>query len=285
TSCATFRDMTSLTDLASQPAAPAPRSDRGPAISFEAVSKHFPAADGSLLEVLRGVTFDVPCGEIVAILGPSGSGKSTLLNMAAGLIFPDDGRVVVMGRPADAAVDWGRVGYMFQDDRLLPWRRAVDNVALALEAGSMPAAERVRRARAALDLVELGGFGKAYPHQLSGGMRSRVALARSLVGEPELLLMDEPFSRLDAQTRATMHRELLRIHALRRLSILFVTHDVEEAVVLAGRIVLMSARPGRVRETLDVALAHPRVGTGDAAALVARLRSLLEQTPPEETLR
>ncbi len=115
-------------------------------------------------------------------------------------------------------------------------------------------------------------------------MRSRVALARSLVGEPELLLMDEPFSRLDAQTRATMHRELLRIHDMRRISILFVTHDVEEAVVLADRVVLMSARPGRVRETLDVTIPQPRIGTGEAIALTARLRGLLEDTPSEETI-
>src|SRR5882757_1602741 len=250
----------------------------GPAISFQDVSKHFPATDGSRLEVLRDVSFDVRIGSVVAILGPSGSGKSTLLNMAAGLIFPDAGRVVVMGQRTDAAVDWSHVGYMFQDDRLLPWRVAVRNVALALEAGSMPAAERLRRARAVLDLVGLGGFEHSYPHQLSGGMRSRVALARSLVGEPDLLLMDEPFSRLDAQTRGSMHRELLRIHDMRRLSILFVTHDAEEAVVLADRIVVMSARPGQVRATLDVTLSHPRPGTEGAVALVGRLRAMLEET-------
>jgi len=247
-----------------------------PAISFRDVGKQFPAAEGGLLEVLRGVSFEVAAGEIVAIVGPSGSGKSTLLNMAAGLLMPDQGQVAVLGQPTSAAVDWGRVGYMFQDDRLLPWRVAIQNVALALEAGSMAAAERTRRARAVLDLVGLGGFAQSYPHQLSGGMRSRVALARSLVGEPDLLLMDEPFSRLDAQTRGSMHREVLRIHELRRLSILFVTHDVEEAVVLADRIVLLSARPGRVREQIDVALPHPRVGSEEATALVARLRGLLE---------
>jgi ABC-type nitrate/sulfonate/bicarbonate transport system ATPase subunit len=252
------------------------------AISFQQVSKHFPAADGGRLDVLRGVSFDVPVGDIVAILGPSGSGKSTLLNLAAGLLLPDGGRVVVMGRETDGAVDWNRVGYMFQDDRLLPWRVAIRNVALALEAGAMPADERLRRARAVLDLVGLGGFQQAYPHQLSGGMRSRVALARSLVGEPEVLLMDEPFSRLDAQTRGSMHRELLRIHAMRALSILFVTHDVEEAVVLADRIVLMSARPGRVRRTVDVSLQQPRITTPEAAALTAELRASLEAEPPQE---
>ena len=254
-----------------------------PAISFIDVSKRFPTAEGRMLEVLRGVSFDLPSTEIVAIVGPSGAGKSTLLNLAAGLILPDQGEVRILGRNTAGAVDWGRVGYMFQDDRLLPWRVALANVTLALEAGAMPAAERRRRAHDALALVGLAEFAKAYPHQLSGGMRSRVALARSMVGEPDLLLMDEPFSRLDAQTRATMHRELLRIHEMRRLSILFVTHDAEEAVVLADRIVVMSARPGQVRATLDVTLSHPRPGTEGAAALVGRLRAMLEET--EETRR
>jgi predicted ABC-type transport system involved in lysophospholipase L1 biosynthesis ATPase subunit len=168
--------MTSETDINLPETALTRMADRGggPAISFQDVSKHFPAADGNRLEVLRDVSFDVRIGNVVAILGPSGSGKSTLLNMAAGLIFPDAGRVVVMGQRTDAAVDWSHVGYMFQDDRLLPWRVAVRNVALALEAGAMPAAERLRRARAVLDLVGLGGFEQSYPYQLSGGMRSRV---------------------------------------------------------------------------------------------------------------
>jgi len=276
--------MTSVTDFNPVDPALTRMADRGvgPAISFRDVSKHFPAADGSRLEVLRDVSFDVRIGDVVAILGPSGSGKSTLLNMAAGLIFPDAGQVVVMGQNTDAAVDWSHVGYMFQDDRLLPWRVAVRNVALALEAGAMPAAERMRRARAVLDLVGLGGFEHSYPHQLSGGMRSRVALARSLVGEPQILLMDEPFSRLDAQTRGSMHRELLRIHALRAMTILFVTHDVEEAVVLADHVVMMSARPGRVRRTIDIALPQPRIGTPGAVALTAELRASLEAEPSQE---
>ena len=276
--------MTSGTDFNSVDPALTRIADRGvgPAISFQDVSKHFSAADGGRLEVLRDVSFDVRIGDVVAILGPSGSGKSTLLNMAAGLIFPDAGQVVVMGQSTDAAVDWSHVGYMFQDDRLLPWRVAVRNVALALEAGSIPAAERLRRARAVLDLVGLGGFEHSYPHQLSGGMRSRVALARSLVGEPQILLMDEPFSRLDAQTRGSMHRELLRIHAMRAMTILFVTHDVEEAVVLADHVVMMSARPGRVRRTIDITLPQPRIGTPGAVALNAELRASLEAEPSQE---
>jgi len=155
-------------------------------------------------------------------------------------------------------------------------------VALALEAGTMAAAERRARAHAGLALVGLADFADAYPHQLSGGMRSRVALARSLVGEPDLLLMDEPFSRLDAQTRSAMHGELLRIHALRRMSILFVTHDVEEAVILADHIVMMSPRPGRVRRQVDVDLPQPRLDKPATMEMVAALRTGLADTDMQE---
>ena len=275
--------MNSATNMEAAPAGeqqvPAPGRA---AIAFEHVSKYFSSNDNSRLEVLRDISFRVPCGQIVAILGPSGAGKSTLLNLASGLIAPDQGRVLVMGHDTRSDMDWRCVGYMFQDDRLLPWRSAVNNVGLALETGAMPGAERRRRAQAALDLVGLGDFAGAYPHQLSGGMRSRVALARSLVGEPDLLLMDEPFSRLDAQTRSTMHRDLLRIHALRKMSILFVTHDVEEAVVLADSIVMLSPRPGRLRQQIDVALPQPRIGTVGAVALTAELRASLEADTTQE---
>jgi ABC-type nitrate/sulfonate/bicarbonate transport system ATPase subunit len=246
------------------------------ALAFEEVSKQFERPEGPPLEVLRSVSFDVPVGRIVAILGPSGAGKSTLLNLAAGLIAPDRGRILVMGKDTRADADWSRVGYMFQDDRLLPWRSALQNVALSLEVGSMPAAERHRRAQAGLDLVGLGGFGQSYPHQLSGGMRSRVALARSLVGEPNILLMDEPFSRLDAQTRGSMHREVLRIHDMRPISTLFITHDVEEGVILADHIVLLSQRPGRVRRQVDVTIEQPRIGRPETARLAAELRASIE---------
>jgi ABC-type nitrate/sulfonate/bicarbonate transport system ATPase subunit len=256
--------------------------DKVPAISFVDVSKRFARPDGGQLDVLDRIGFAVPAGAVVAILGPSGSGKTTLLNMAAGLTAPDRGRVEVMGRNTGAAVDWSRVGYMFQDDRLLPWRVAAGNVALALEAGAMPAAERRARALAGLELVGLADFAGTYPHQLSGGMRSRVALARSLVGEPDILLMDEPFSRLDAQTRSTMHAELLRIHAQRRMSILFVTHDVEEAAVLADHIVMMSPRPGRVRRQVDVDVPQPRLDKPATMQLVAALRGGLADTDMQE---
>jgi NitT/TauT family transport system ATP-binding protein len=170
---------------------------------------------------------------------------------------------------------------MFQDDRLLPWRSALGNVKLALEAGDMPGAERTRRGREVMALVGLADFETSYPHQLSGGMRSRVALARSLVTEPAILLMDEPFSRLDAQTRGTMHRELLRIQDLRRMTILFVTHDVEEAVVLADQIVVLSARPARVRQHLTVPLSHPRIDKEETTDIVAALRATLEAEAQE----
>jgi NitT/TauT family transport system ATP-binding protein len=253
-----------------------------PALAFSSVSKRFARPNGAPLEVLREVSFDVPGGEVVALLGPSGCGKSTLLSMAAGLIAPDAGNIAVMGVDTRGPVDWERIGYMFQDDRLLPWRVALRNVGLALESGSMPRAERDERARAALGLVDLAEFADAYPHQLSGGMRSRVALARSLVSEPDILLMDEPFSRLDAQTRTAMHRELLRVHAMRPMSILFVTHDVEEAVVVADRIVMLAPRPGRVRRRVEVRLEQPRAGTAEAVALVNELRASLGEAETTE---
>ncbi|MDC7785525.1 ABC transporter ATP-binding protein [Rhodoplanes sp. TEM] len=257
------------------PAAHVAHPDQRQALAFRHVSKQFPRGDGGALEVLRDVSFDVPAGSVVSILGPSGSGKSTLLNMAAGLLAPDQGRVLVLGHETTGTVDWSRLGYMFQDDRLLPWRTAIDNVGLALETGSIGRREKRERSQAQLSLVGLGDFASAYPHQLSGGMRSRVALARSLVTEPDILLMDEPFSRLDAQTRTTMHTELLRIHRERGMSIVFVTHDVEEAVILADHIVMFSPRPGRVHTELAVELPHPRLGTPDALSLVAELRAAI----------
>jgi ABC-type nitrate/sulfonate/bicarbonate transport system ATPase subunit len=242
------------------------------AISFARVSKRFVRADGSNLAAVEDISFAVAPGKIVALLGPSGSGKTTLLNIAAGLIAPDGGGIRIMGRET-AETDWKRLAYMFQDDRLLPWRSATSNVALALEAGAMPAAERRRRSLAALARVELAAFADAYPHELSGGMRSRVALARSMVTEPEILLMDEPFARLDAQTRGAMHGELLALHAARPLAILFVTHDAEEAVALADEIIVLTARPGHIARKVEVLAARPRSGTPEAAKLVHELRA------------
>lgn len=247
-----------------------------PAISLRGVSKWFGTVDDRRLSVLENIALDVPEHSIVAILGTSGCGKTTLLNIIAGLITPERGEVSFGGVPSSRFNNWRSISYLFQDDRLLPWRTTIANVEFSLEAGAMPRAERHARARAVLQLVGLTGFEDAFPHQLSGGMRSRVALARSLVTGPATLLMDEPFSKLDAQTRAQMHGEVLRIHAMKHMTIVFVTHDVEEAVVLADEVVVLAPRPGRIREIAPIACARPRDPT-DAAAIQAiqHLRALI----------
>lgn len=226
------------------------------ALELDGIGKHF----GSL-EVLRDINFSVAPGEIVALLGASGCGKSTLLNIISGLLATDRGTLRLDGEPSSSFTHWSRVAYMFQEDRLLPWRSVRDNVAFGLEASSASRPERIQRANAALALVGLEAFNAAWPHELSGGMRSRVALARSLVVEPTLLLMDEPFSKLDPQTRSQMHDEVLRLQALTGATIVFVTHDVEEAVILADRVVVLEPRPGRIREIVSVDLPRPRVPT------------------------
>lgn len=241
-------------------AAADPVTDAG-AIAVRGVSKWFRNADGAALQVLDHIDLTITAHSIVAILGASGCGKSTLLNIISGILTPERGEVSINGVPTRDFADWRSVSYMFQEDRLLPWRTAQRNVEFALETGNMPRAERAARARNALKLVGLQAFADAFPYQLSGGMRSRVALARSLVQEPCILLMDEPFSRLDALTRAQMHEELLRIQKLKKMTIVFVTHDVDEAVVLADRVVVMAPRPGRIRASVDIALARPREAT------------------------
>jgi NitT/TauT family transport system ATP-binding protein len=260
--------------VAQQPSAGA--GENAPAISLAGVSKSFPGRNGERLEVLRDVNLTVAEHALLGLLGASGSGKSTLLNIIAGLVKPDGGRVCICGAPSEELNDWCAVGYMFQDDRLLPWRTTIRNIEFALEAGSAPKAERARRAREALRLVGLSEFEDAFPYQLSGGMRSRVALARSLVTEPRILLMDEPFSRLDAQTRGLMHRELLRIHRLKQMTVVFVTHDVEEAVILADQVAVMSPRPGTIREIVEVAPPRPRDTTDlEVIDYIKRLRALI----------
>ncbi len=256
--------------------APAPCADDTLPISLSKVGKSFPGPNGARLEVLRDIDLAVKEHSIVGLLGASGAGKSTLLNIIAGIVKPDRGRVCICGARSDELNDWCAASYMFQDDRLLPWRTAVRNVEFALEASATPKAERVRRAREAFRLVGLDTFEDAFPYQLSGGMRSRVALARSLVTEPKILLMDEPFSRLDAQTRSHLHGELLRIHSLMAMTVVFVTHDVEEAVLLADEVVVMSPRPGTIREIVPIAPSRPRDPIEpEVAAYIRRLRALI----------
>jgi len=228
------------------------------AIRLEGVGKSFMRRDGVQLEVLRNIDIEVPERSIVALVGESGCGKSTLLNIIAGLVEPDQGCIYLSGMRARDFKNWRAMTYMFQDDRLFPWRTTAQNVGLGLEAAGVPRAERRQRVMTVLELVGLEKFAESFPHELSGGMRSRAALARSLVTEPNVLLMDEPFSKLDPSIRSQMHQEVLRIAGLRSMTVVFVTHDVEEAVVLADKIVMLHPRPGRVREARPIDLPYPR---------------------------
>ncbi len=243
-------------------------------VQLESVGKSFMRRDGEQLEVLRNIDLDVPERSIVALVGASGCGKSTLLNIVAGLIPPDQGTVFLNGQKSSAFKDWRTMTYMFQEDRLFPWRTTAQNVALGLEAAGLPRKERRDRVMQVLELVGLEKFADSFPHELSGGMRSRAALGRSLVTEPSILLMDEPFSKLDPSIRTQMHDEVLRIAALRQMSVLFVTHDVEEAVVLANKIVVLMPRPGRVKETREIALPYPRNPLSPEVAEEVRLLRL-----------
>ena len=241
------------------------------AVRVQSLSKWFPLRDGESLHVLQAVDLEVEERSVAAIVGASGCGKSTLLNIIAGLIPPDRGEVFLNGVPSRSFKDWRSLTYMFQDDRLLPWRTAAQNVAFGLEAAHTPRAERRERVAETLALVGLADFAGAYPHELSGGMRSRVALARSLVTRPSILLMDEPFSKLDPSIRSQMHDEVLRVAGLMGMTIVFVTHDVEEAVVLADKVVTLKPRPGRVQETQVIDLPHPRDPLSTEVAERARL--------------
>lgn len=244
---------------------PAPAA---PVIDLAGVSKQF---DGQT--VLHDISLQVWPGEIVALLGASGGGKSTLLNIISGLLPADAGNITLQGEELSRFSQWRQVAYLFQEDRLLPWRTVRQNVSFALENTALSRRERWQRVDAALQLVGMEKVAAKWPHQLSGGMRSRIALARSLVAEPQILLMDEPFSRLDPQTRSAMHAELLRICALKKMTVVIVTHDVEEAVILADRIVILQPNPGRIKQSVALSLPRPRLPTGrDVAEKVRLLR-------------
>lgn len=204
---------------------------------------------------LDGIDLEVPDGLFVSLLGPSGCGKTTLLRIVDGLIQPQQGTVRVLGAPPKPGPD---MGFVFQSFRLIPWLTVEANIAFPLGERGLSAAQRSELALEQLNLVGLSRFKDAYPAELSGGMKQRVALARALVTKPRVLLMDEPFASIDAQTRELMQIELMRIWTQQRCTVLFVTHSVEEAIVLSDRIVLMGPRPGRIVETLDVDLDRPR---------------------------
>jgi NitT/TauT family transport system ATP-binding protein len=227
------------------------------ALELNRVSVTFTAAGQSTHTALSELSLRVAPGEFVCIVGPTGCGKSTLLNIAAGLIAPSAGSVEVFGSPLTGLNR--RAGYLFQSDALLPWRTALDNVATGLIFRGTALAEAHALAQQWLARVGLAGFGDRYPHQLSGGMKKRVALAQVLVLDPKIVLMDEPFSALDVQTRSLMENQLLDLWSADRKSVLFITHDLEEAIALADRVVLLSAGPGsRIIGDYLITLPRPR---------------------------
>ncbi|QLD86598.1 ABC transporter ATP-binding protein [Natronomonas halophila] len=224
-------------------------------VRVDGVSKQYSGQNGPV-QALKNVSFDVEDGEFVCIVGPSGCGKTTLFRIIAGLESATDGEVYLSGERVDEPTP--NMGVVFQEYHLFPWRTVRGNVAFGLEKQGTPKAERRERVAHLVDLVGLEGFSESYPKELSGGMKQRVAIARALAADPELLLMDEPFGAVDAQTREMLQNELLDIWQETEKTVLFVTHDVEEAVKLADRIVVMAKEPGRILETVEVDLPRPR---------------------------
>ena len=237
-------------------AAPSPAAAR-PAVSLDDVTIAFRLGGGGSYTAVARASLDVADGEFVAIVGPTGCGKSTLLNAAAGLLAPSGGAVTIFGSPL-AALN-RQAGYLFQADALFPWKTAVENVAIGLEITGTPAVDARALAQKWLTRVGLGGFGDRYPHMLSGGQRKRVGLVQVLIRDPKILLMDEPVGPLDAQTRQIMGNLLLDLWSADRKAVLFVTHDLEEAIALSDRVVIMSAGPAaRIIGDWKVPLARPR---------------------------
>ena len=230
----------------------------GPVVRIAAVDKTFSRGDQVLTKALEAIDLDGARGEFVSLIGPSGCGKSTLLRIVGDLISPTRGTVTVNGKSAEQARRDRDYGMVFQAPVLFDWRTVEDNVKLPLEILGQDAATRTKRAREMLELVELGDFLKHHPYQLSGGMQQRVAIARALAFQPSILLMDEPFGALDEMTRERMNDEVLRIWEQTGTTILFVTHSIPEAVFLSSRVVVMSARPGRITKIVDVDLPRPR---------------------------
>jgi NitT/TauT family transport system ATP-binding protein len=237
-------------------AASHPAPDRRPVIELEQVSCRFLGPDGKATLALRDCSLSVGRGEFCAVVGPTGCGKSTTLTLITGLLQPGTGTVRIMGEPV-RGID-PRLGFVFQNDAVFPWRNVLDNVAAGPLFRGRPRAQARALAQDWLGQVGLDGFAAHYPHQLSGGMRKRVALAQTLINGPEILLMDEPFSALDMQTRILMQDQLLQLWSASGGSVVFVTHDIEEAVALADRVLVLSARPARVKASYTIDLPRPR---------------------------
>jgi NitT/TauT family transport system ATP-binding protein len=227
-----------------------------PAVELVNVTRRFLSPTGRSLTAIRSFSMSVAAGEFVAVVGPTGCGKSTTLNLVSGLARPSAGEVRLMGRPV-TGIDPG-VGFVFQSDALFPWRNVIDNVVAGPLFRGKPRDDAYRAAHDWLARVGLSGFEHHYPHQLSGGMRKRAALAQTFINGPKILLMDEPFSSLDAQTRVIMHEELLGLWSASGASVIFVTHDLEEAVALADRVYVLTAGPATVKSVYSIELARPR---------------------------
>lgn len=225
-------------------------------VVIEKVSKKFRDPKGQEVTALQQIDFSIGEEEFVVLVGPSGCGKSTLLNIVGGLLSPSEGSVYFEGLSGGQSDP--RIGIVFQEIALFPWRTVFENVVYGLEEMGLSKAEIKEKGQHYIDMVGLTGFEKAYPKQLSGGMRQRAGIARALAIEPDLLLMDEPFSALDAQTRMLMQEELLTIWSRTRLSTLYVTHNIQEAVYLADRVIVLSRRPGRIKEIIKIDL--PKFG-------------------------
>ena len=236
---------------------PDPRpAEAGAKIRVAGLRHYYRSSDGRQIPALQDVSFDVAEGEMVTVVGPSGCGKSTLIHLIAGLIRPAAGDLLVDGRRVRGP--GSDRGVVFQELAILPWRTARRNIGHGLEIAGVPGQERDRIVARYIDLVGLRGFEDRYPHELSGGMKQRVAVARTLAADPKVILMDEPFAAVDAQTRITLQEELLRISVVTKKTILFVTHSVDEAVFLGDRVMVLTRRPGRVKESVVVPL--PRGG-------------------------
>jgi NitT/TauT family transport system ATP-binding protein len=226
-----------------------------PLLSIESVCKEYHVRGKQIL-ALDSVDLAVTEGEFVTIVGPSGCGKSTLLNLIVGLLRASSGRILFRGDPIDGICT--KIGYVTQKDNLLPWRTLIENVEIALEIRGMENSARRTRAQELIGRVGLSGFEDHYPHELSGGMRQRANIIRTLIYDPELILMDEPFGPLDAQTRIVLQDQLLKLWLASRKTIVFITHDLVEAITLADRVVLMTSRPGRIKSIENVTIPRPR---------------------------
>jgi NitT/TauT family transport system ATP-binding protein len=227
-----------------------------PTVVMGDLSHGFVAPDGTRMEVLRDVSVTISEKEFFTVVGPSGCGKSTLLNITSGLLRPSLGTVRCL--KGDRDLEQTEIGYITQDSNLFPWFTVLQNVMMPLEIRRVPKRERVERAREWLSIVGLSAFANHYPRQLSGGMQKRCSIARTMVYEPEILLMDEPFGALDAITKTTLQKTILDLWQRRQTSVIFITHDLTEAIALSDRVAVMTGRPGRIRATFDVPLERPR---------------------------